>query len=104
MRCQREDWYVAAGGALQITDRFGSRPTIHLRHLYIHENDIEVVLLHRLQSLLSIKSRDYAMAAFFEQLNREFLIDSIIFGEQNGERPEHSGGRFLNLGALRRPS
>ncbi|MNG99105.1 hypothetical protein D3C79_582680 [compost metagenome] len=56
--------------------------TIHHRHLYVHQDEIEGVLADALQRLLAIDGGLDDEAAVAKQLQHHFAVDGVVFHQQ----------------------
>jgi len=68
----------------------GGFEAIHLRHLHVHQDDVEWFAAKRLQRLLPIVRAHHGMTALLQQPERKFLIDWIVFREQDVKLAEQS--------------
>src|ERR1019366_1738666 len=71
VRGHSDDGLVPAGAALGLADRGGGFEAIHLWHLYIHQHQVERLLLHRRHRLSPIAGQGHSVAAFFEHPFRQ---------------------------------
>ena len=69
--------------------RGGSRPNtpsrlkpIHHRHLHVHQDQVKWLLAHFLQGVSAIFGQDHCHPDILQQLHGHFLIDRIIFTNQ----------------------
>ena len=56
-----------------------------LRHLNVHEHDVEDLLLHHPQCFFAVGSDGHLMAQFAKGLRGKLLIDEIVLGDQNAK-------------------
>ena len=85
VRRHRDDADVPPALALQQPDGGGCFEAVHVRHLDVHEHEIERTVFHRGQRLASIADDGHQVAAFGQQTLRDALVDDVVFGD------EHSG-------------
>src|ERR1700722_48802 len=64
----------------------GCFESVHLGHLHVHEDKIEVILLQRNESFLAIAGDGYDMLALLKKAAGELLINKVVFREQDFER------------------
>ncbi len=85
---QSPDGRIAdARGALPFADRSGCFEAVHLRHLAIHEHDLERDALDHDQRFLTVAHHVDATSQSLEQPRRNLCIDEVVFGQQRTERP-----------------
>jgi hypothetical protein len=64
-------------------DLRGGLQAAHLRHLDIHENQIEVTSSPLLQSFQAIRSQRDPVSHLARHTHGDFLIHEVVFGQQN---------------------
>ena len=71
---------------------------VHLRHLQVHQHQVERRRLRAIRQgldrLASVVGDLHGGADAFEQLNRDLLVDLVVLGEQNA-RAQQPACRFL---------
>src|SRR6185369_8087757 len=80
------DRYMLFGMFFALANHSGSFQPVHLRHLNIHQHEVERALLERVQCLPSRLHCHYSMSLPLEHPNSDLCVDGIVFGEQNRER------------------
>ena len=60
--------------------------THHNRHLDVHKNDIELFPLDGLNSLFTVSNNGDDVVILLQDLDREPLVDRVVFGKQDLER------------------
>ena len=63
----------------------GRLEPIHVRHLYVHQDDVEVPAAGRLQCLATGADRDDAMTPSLEQVADEHVIELDVLRQQHVE-------------------
>ena len=79
---QRDDGNVLAVGFM-LADLSRRFVAIHDRHLAIHENQIVSAALPGLECRLPIGRHVDSIAQFLQNAAGDFLIDDIVFGQQD---------------------
>src|SRR4029077_16035585 len=72
---QSQDGNMTVTAFLALAYRLRCGPSIHLRHLYIHQDDVKSTPLHRLDSLAPVGHCGDSVASPFEQPGRKLLVD-----------------------------
>src|SRR5207302_5621578 len=72
------DRNVMASDFFALTNDSRRLETIHLRHLDIHENDVESLSMERLQRLRTIVSDLHSVPAHLEKLHRNLAIYFVV--------------------------
>ena len=83
---QRNDGRVSATRFFFLAYQSGRFKTTHLRHLYIHQNHVEGLFLHRFQRYQSILRQHHCVAPFLQQPRNQPLVHNIVFGHKDRER------------------
>lgn len=78
-----DDGHADADTALQSADRGSGFEAVHIRHLDVHNDDVEGTVLQGGEGLAAIVGNCHLVALFFKQANGEFLINGVVFGKQN---------------------
>ena len=74
---------LAAAGAFELADFLGRLDPVHLRHLDVHQHQIEGPVLERGDSLVAVVGDGDAAAALAEQRAGDFGVDRVIFRHQH---------------------
>ena len=93
VRGHRDDGQVGTRRAFGRADQAGRLEPAHLRHLHVHQHDVEVLSLERRERFASVGGDRHGVAAPLEQAGGQPLVDQIVLGQQHVEAP---------LGQLRR--
>ena len=64
---------------------------VHLRHLAIHEHEVERNALDHLQRLVTVARDVDAAAQALQQAHGELGVDDVVFGEQHATRRDLRG-------------
>ena len=70
-----------------------SLESVHLRHLYVHQHGIEVVLIEPVQRFLSVIGDRNVQPHAFEQVCSHQLVGFVVLDQQNSRIAYR--GRFL---------
>jgi len=85
------DNYFRFGDHLLFADHFlfsnqgGRLPSVHFRHLHIHQNEVEGLLLPSGQRLLSGLGENHRMPSFLEESHGYLLVHEVVLCEQDLE-------------------
>ncbi len=60
--------------------------SVHYRHLHVHQNQIEVVVLDSVKRFLPVLRNDDLMPFLRQKADGDLLIDEPIFGQQDLQR------------------
>src|SRR5579862_6804951 len=74
MRRQRKDRDMTACLLLQLADLGGCLESAHFGHLNVHQDQVELIRLERLQGLKSVADHHYGVAALFQECSCDFLV------------------------------
>ena len=76
----------------------GSLQTIHVRHLQVHQDDVERLCLPQLQGLQTIAGRYHLVAMALHHYLQQLQVLWHIVGSQNVQRRQlhRAGNRFIN--------
>ena len=66
-----------------LTDAHGRFQSIQLGHLHIHQYRIVIAFLDLFDGLQAIIDHIHGETGFSQQYHRQFLVDRIIFGQQD---------------------
>ena len=91
-----EDRGVTIGRALNLADAASGCDAIHLGHLDVHEHEVEASLFHHGDGLLAVVGDKDRVATFLKQAFRNRLVNTIVFGQQDGQ-PRGGDSRPLML-------
>jgi len=83
------DGDVGAGEFLALANEARGLVAVHVGHLDVHEDEVEVAGLPGLDGEKSVGGDGDGEAAFFQEADGEGLIDAIVFGK------EDSGGELF---------
>ena len=83
MSCHSNDWDMRARRILLCSNCCSSLEAIHLRHLNVHEHDVEALFLECTYRCPTVAYDGYRITSFLEQADRKGLIYGIIFGQKN---------------------
>ena len=86
MRGEGDDRHVATLRALARADRGRRLEPVHLRHLDVHQDDVEPLAIERLQRLPTVLDRNHRMAPLLEQADSHLAVHGIVLGEQHPQR------------------
>jgi hypothetical protein len=103
VRGQRNDWYVPAAFGLVPSDRRSRLEPIHLRHLHVHEDDVETRLtgLQRCDRQAAILDRGDAMPTLLQQPGDQLAVHEVVFGNEHTQRG--TGPRRRHVSTPRTP-
>jgi predicted enzyme related to lactoylglutathione lyase len=79
-------------GPSHVADVAGGLDAIHFRHLHIHQNDIIIRILHRLDRLDAVLGDVDQIAGPRQKLLRQYLIELDVFREKDAEGGFGIGG------------
>ena len=79
MRGEGDDGGAPAGEFLALANFGGGFEAVHLRHLNVHQDEVELRTLHSRNRLFAINSNGDRKAAFLEQALRQGAIDGVVF-------------------------
>src|SRR3954466_1066829 len=82
MRRQRNDGNVSTR-RLATTYLARRLDTVHLGHLYVHEDQVELLTLASLDSSATVVCDGYPMSSLREQSLNDCLIHRVVFGNQD---------------------
>lgn len=68
------------------TNGHGGLKTIHVRHLQVHQDDVERLCLPQLQCLQTIAGRYHLVAMALHHYLQQFQVLWHIVGSQNAQR------------------
>jgi hypothetical protein len=85
MGSERNDRHMSASLLFLTTDFSGGFQSIHLGHLHVHEDHVEMIRLHRGNRLLAVESYLDTMALLLQDLEGEMLIHRTIFCQKNAQ-------------------
>ena len=86
MGCQRDDRNVLAGGYFLLADRLRGFQAIHLRHLHVHQHQVERLRIDRGNCLPPVAGHAHPMPPFGKHYGGHALVHGAIFGQQNFQR------------------
>src|SRR6266446_8361258 len=72
---------------LALTNFSGGFETVHLRHLDVHQDQIEFLFLRRTNRLLAIHGNGNREVALLEQALRQGAVDGVVFPPAKHEIP-----------------
>ena len=93
MRGHGDDGSFSSRVALQSLDLGGCLETVHLGHLQIHQNGVEALGAEQIDGLAAVAGQGHGVALLLEQDARQFLVDHVIFGDENAPRARASRQR-----------
>lgn len=73
--------------ALELANRKACLDAIHKRHLHVHQDQVIRLCPDFFKHCLTIASNIGSQSGRFEQIERHFLINQIVFGQQDA-RPQ----------------
>ena len=85
---------MSAGRSLSFPNRGGRLEATHLRHLHVHENDVEGLFSRLVERLRGRSRDDDGVAVLFEERHDQLLIRHIVFGHQDAEGTRPRPGRW----------
>ena len=88
VRGHRDDAHVPAGPPFFPANRRRRLEAVHLRHLHVHQDEIEGLPLQSLQDRSSGRRNGDCMAAAGEPFDRHLLVDDVVFRKQHVHTPD----------------
>ena len=85
MRRHGDDAGVAAGVLLARADGRRGFESTHLRHLNVHQHQIERLAPERVERFAAVVDDGDLVAAPRQQSLRDTLIDDVVLGHQDGD-------------------
>ena len=70
---------------LQLANFCGGFESIHVRHLHVHQNNIERLLAEFLHRFPAVVRATHVWPAFFRIREAKFLVHSVVFGDQDAQ-------------------
>jgi len=83
MRGNGHDAQPAPAGLFPFPDRRGSLKTIHLRHLDVHQNDIQGFPFRNFEGLAPVVGDQDRVTVPLKQMDGHLLVHRIVLGEQD---------------------
>ena len=75
-------------------DRGGRLEAVHLRHLHVHQHGVErLAVVQGRQRLAAVADDHDLMAPLLQQADRQPLVDRVVLGQQEPQRPPARSGR-----------
>ncbi len=82
--CRHGDDRKVPSLVLACTNRGRGFQSVHVRHLHVHKNKIEITLLNGLQGHLAIFGKNHGVSSLFQESHGDNLVYAIIFSKQDG--------------------
>ena len=107
---QGEDRYVPFASRFAQPDRLNRFEAVHLRHLHVHENDVELTGVECIERLAAVGCDDHGMSDPLQHVDSHLLVHVMILGQQNpqaifgSDRPRADQGGTACALVFRRPS
>ena len=95
VRRQSDDREVFSGLFLEAADGSGCLKAIHLRHLAIHQYQIEPLGCQLLHYFPAVVRQQHPVSRFFEEPYNEPLVHPVIFGNQDREASQGESVRWM---------
>jgi len=70
-----------------LPDGDGGLEATHLRHLHVHEDEVEGLVLQGFQCRRARGRNDDLVSSLFQEPNRQELIHGIVFGHEHPQAP-----------------
>jgi hypothetical protein len=86
VRSDRDDRKAPDFFSWRLSDGRRRLESVHLRHLNVHQSDIECVRVDQGESVLTVVGGPYRMPPLLEQAKEEHTVYLVIFRDQNSER------------------
>jgi hypothetical protein len=83
VRRQGDYRLVSSGSFLRLANLRGGFHSLHFRHLYVHQDQVEAVFCRSIKRLVAVRRHSYAMASLLPQASGRPLIHHIVFREQD---------------------
>jgi len=83
VRRQRHNWHVDACRFFCLPNGCSGLQTIHLRHLHIHENEVEYAGRNGGDGFAPINDADRRMTAFREESSHELSVHGVVFRQKD---------------------
>jgi len=96
VRGHRYDRSLAAADDFRLADVAGGFETVHLRHLHVHQDQVEGFVAGGGDRLATVPGVEHGVAALLEEGRGEGAVDHIVLGEQDAQAD--GGNRFASLG------
>jgi hypothetical protein len=90
---KRHDGYVNSAAVFVAPDHAGSLESIDLRHLDGHKDEVVLVLLVEFVGLLAIHRQSDGPTPSAEGGANHFLVDGVVFGNQDAQVRDFRHGR-----------
>jgi len=90
--------YVDAGFAFALAHALSGFVAVHVRHLDIHQNDVERIRGSRLRQPPGRLPTTATSALAVEQPGRQFLVHDIVLSKQDSQRTAALGGSMNSRG------
>jgi hypothetical protein len=98
VRRHRQDREAGSGRLLPRADRGGRLEAVHLRHLDIHQDDIEALPLQGGQRLTAVGGEEGRVPRLLEEGHHQALVDGIVLDDEDPQRARELGRRHCVLG------
>lgn len=84
--CLRDLFADDSAPFLQLSDQIVELQSVHLRHLYIHQDDIVVIVAHPVQRLFAIAGHIGLVAQLVQDGQGQLLVDGMVFRDEDAKR------------------
>ncbi len=88
-------------GPLALADGGGCLESVHLRHLQVHEHEIDVLAEQRLGGFASVGHHQRRVAAALQQVLGQLPVDGVVLGHQHAQPPRRPRRRHRRCRRLR---
>ena len=93
---------MATVDLLLFADVLGRAKTVHFRHLYVHEHQVEGLLGQQSDGLSAIATNHRLMTHFLQHAEHDLLVHGVIFCHQDAQGAPGLADRVARHQALRR--
>jgi len=78
---------LRSGPGFDFADGGGGGEPVHLRHLHVHEDDVEAPGLRPRQRLPAVVRQHHGVPLLLEDGARQPLVDGVVLGEEDPQPP-----------------
>ncbi len=83
MRGEGDDGKMTAFSLFSFPYPYGCFQTVHIGHLHIHKNQVDGFVFKNFQDFFAVIGHPDNIAMLFQHMQNEFLVDDIVFRQQN---------------------
>ncbi len=76
---------MRAGYRFALADDPYRLKAVHLGHLHVHQHDVEVNRVDRLDGVTTVRRNSYRMSEMLEHPHSYLLVDRMILGQQDSQ-------------------